>query len=185
MSGWAEAYLLGFWLGDGSIHKRGAFFHVGTTGEVAFRQAYVEWSGEEPTLRSYRQSSQTCWSSRWGKRLRELGYDWPCRATDKAVRCSIFPFELSLLEGLWDTNGTIYVGPTTQNVRYGYCRSQKLVLQIIDVIARMGMEARVGSSRTKAGDPIWAANVLKRYHPELGRKMILSGRKAELLRQLV
>lgn len=185
VTGSAEAYLLGFWLGDGSIHKRGAFFFAGDPVQAAFEEEYESWCGDRPKRISPRSNVTAYWSRKWGDRLRELGYGWPCRAEDKEIKCQVpVEFTLPLLEGLWDTDGTVVTRPTYANVRYGYCRSQRLCQQIIEKLALMQVEARIGTSKTPAGKPIWAVNVRKKHHRYLAERMCLAGEKGRRLSSL-
>lgn len=187
LNGPAEAYLLGLWIGDGCIHKNGSFFCVSEDAERAFRIAYFEWSGEEPKIYQYNPKVLVCWSGVWGVRLRELGYDWPCPAKDKEIKPLVLSFEVDLLDGLWQSDGTLYLGPkgvrqrSGVNFRYGYCRSEKLCLQIIELLARMGVEARM-SKTTINSNPAWAVNVMRKYHAFLAARMILEGEKGRRLR---
>lgn len=176
MNGSAEAYLLGLWIGDGAIHKNGAFFFVGLDAEQAFRAAYREWSGEDPKMYHHRSTFKVCWSGLWGKRLRELGYSWPCRAEDKSIKPRLGAHLWDLIDGLWQSDGTIYIGSTTRNLRYGYCRSQLLAEQIKTYLNRNSIDARIGRT-TAGGKPVWAVNIPKRDQAKMARHMVLQGSK--------
>lgn len=165
-NGLAEAYLLGLWIGDGAIHKNGSFFYVGDYMENEFEKAYQEWSGER--IEPFRTGDKPIvgyWSRAWGDRLRELGYDWPCRAENKELKIveDDPEWSLNLLSGLWQSDGTLLIKESYSNFRYGYCRSFKLCEQIIERLALFGIEGRLAST-VSGGKKVWAVNVRKKHH---------------------